>query len=140
MARLVAQEAVVPLSCGDAQAVSVSDRKFLEASVGALHFYKNDLEMAIDYLASHETDASAAMMADCLKTTDALNTTMTVYHEVCASCSLSTTKALMLSPCMLCLDTTLHCTRVPAPAAPGRPLEWKERVLLAAPAMHEGRD
>lgn len=76
------QEAVVPMSTSDSQAVSESDRKFLEASVGALQSYKNDLEMAINYLAGHETDASAAMMADCLKTTDALNTTMTVYREV----------------------------------------------------------
>ncbi|CAL5222495.1 g4869 [Coccomyxa viridis] len=76
------QEAVVPMSCSDAHSVSASDRKFLEASVGALQSYKNDLEMAINYLASHETEASATMMADCLKVTDALNTIITVYHEV----------------------------------------------------------
>ena len=76
----------MPMSTSDSQAVSASDQKFLEASVGALQSYKNDLEMAINYLASHETDASAAMMADCLKTTDALNTTMTVYREV-GTCS-----------------------------------------------------
>ncbi len=72
----------MPMSCSDAHSVSASDRKFLEASVGALQSYKNDLEMAINYLASHETEASATMMADCLKVTDALNTIITVYHEV----------------------------------------------------------
>ena len=77
----------MPMSCSDAHAVSASDRKFLEASVGALQSYKNDLEMAINYLASHETDSSAALMADCLKVTDALNTIITVYHEVHTFCS-----------------------------------------------------
>ena len=72
----------MPMSCSDSHTVSASDRKFLEASVGALQSYKNDLEMAINYLASHETEASATMMADCLKVTDALNTIITVYHEV----------------------------------------------------------
>ena len=76
----------MPMSCKDSHEVSAGDRKFLAASVGALQSYKNDLEMAINYLASHETEASAGMMADCLKVTDALNTIITVYHEVGALC------------------------------------------------------
>lgn len=79
---MVMQEAVLPMSTDDAHAVSDSDRKFLDASAGALHSYKNDLEAAINFLAGHETDASASLMADCLKSTDALNTTMTLYREV----------------------------------------------------------
>jgi hypothetical protein len=79
---MMEQEAVLPMSTDDAHAGSDSDRKFLHASVGALQSYKNDLEAAINLLAGHETEASESQMADCLKTTDALNTTMTLYREV----------------------------------------------------------
>ena len=85
------------MSCKDSHEVSASDRKFLEASVGALQSYKNDLEMAINYLASHETEASAGLMADCLKVTDALNTIITVYHEVGASCVMSSNSPWQLA-------------------------------------------
>ena len=70
------------MSTNDLHTINEGDTKFLEASVAALHSYKRDLEMSINFLASHETDASASVMADCLKTTDAINTTMTLFKEV----------------------------------------------------------
>ena len=70
------------MSTNESHTISEGDSQFLKASVAALHSYKKDLALSINFLASHETDASASMMADCLKTTDAINTTMTLFKEV----------------------------------------------------------
>ena len=70
------------MSTNELHTISEGDSKFLTASVAALKSYKRDLEMSINFLASHEAEASAAMMADCLKTVDAINTTMTLFKEV----------------------------------------------------------
>lgn len=70
------------MSTDDSHTISGGDRKFLDASVVALHTYKHELEAAINFLANHSSDASASMMAECLKTVDGLNTTMTLHREV----------------------------------------------------------
>ncbi len=78
----VVQEAVLPLCGSDASTVSDGDAKFLDASVAALRAYQNDLEGAVNVLASHSSEATSRLMSECLKTVDALHTTMALHDEV----------------------------------------------------------
>ncbi|CAL8460528.1 g57 [Coccomyxa elongata] len=76
------QEAVLPLSGSDESTVSEGDARFLDASVAALRGYQADLENAVNVLAGQDTEASSALMSECLKAMDALHTTMAFHKEV----------------------------------------------------------
>lgn len=76
------QEAVLPLSGSDESTVSEGDARFLDASVAALRGYQADLENAVNVLASQNTEASSALMSECLRAMDALHTTMALHKEV----------------------------------------------------------
>jgi hypothetical protein len=140
------QEAVLPLSGSDASAVSDGDAKFLDASVAALRAYQNDLEGAVNVLASQGSEGTSLWMSDCLKTMDALHTTMALHNEVMQHAyQISTARLPSHHPCLAVLQlVALGSDLISVPEPKCRIYKWQvmeaRRTPSTAPEQQQQSD